>query len=104
MRLLDFVEQHDGVRPATHRFGELTRFLVAGVSRWCANHSGYGVLFLGFGHVDADHRLLVVTPELGASPRELPFADAGRTEEHERAERPVGILQTRARAADGVRH
>ena len=61
-----------------------------------------GVLLLVLGHVDPDHRLLVVEQELGERPRQLGLADAGRAEEHEAAERPVGILQAGARAADRV--
>ena len=56
-----------------------------------------------FGHVDADHRLLVVEQELRQRPRQLGLADAGRAEEDEAAERPVRILQAGARAADRVR-
>ena len=45
-------------------------------------------------HVDADERVLVVEQELGQRLGELGLADAGRPEEHERADRPVGILKT----------
>ena len=61
------------------------------------------VLLHVFAHVDADHGVLVVEEEFGERARELGFADAGRAEEDERADRPVLILQAGARAAHGVR-
>ncbi len=50
-------------------------------------------------HVDADHRVLGVEHELRQRARELGLADARRAEEQERADRAVGVLQARARAA-----
>ena len=102
MRLLDLVEQHDGVRPPPDRLGELAGLLVADVAGRRADHPRHGVLLLVLRHVDADHRLLVVEQELGERARQLGLADAGRAEEQEAAERPVRILQAGARAADRV--
>ena len=51
-----------------------------------------------FRHVEADQRRLVVEQELGERLGELGLADAGRPQEHERADRPVRILQAGARA------
>ena len=51
------------------------------------------------GHVDADHRVLVVEEELGERPRGLGLPDAGGAEEDERADGPVRILEAGARAA-----
>ena len=61
-----------------------------------------GELLHVLAHVDAHHRLLVVEQELGERPGELGLADAGGPEEHERADRPVGVGQAGAAAADGV--
>ena len=47
-------------------------------------------------------RALVVEHELGERLRELGLADARRAEEDERADRPVRVLQTRARAPERV--
>ena len=103
VRLLDLVEQHDGVRTAAHRLGQLAGLLVADVAGRRADHARHRVLLLVLRHVDAHHRLLVVEQELGERARQLGLADAGRTEEEEAAERTVGILQSGARAADGIR-
>ena len=55
-------------------------------------------------HVEPDDRALVVEHELGERPRELGLAHAGRSEEDERADRPVRVLQAGASAAERVRH
>ena len=55
------------------------------------------------GHVDAHHRVLVVEEELGERARRLRLADARGTEEDERPDRPIGILEARPRATHGVR-
>ena len=49
------------------------------------------------------HRPLVVEHELRERPGELGLADARRAEEDEGADRPVRILEPRARAAKRVR-
>jgi hypothetical protein len=46
--------------------------------------------------------VLVVEQELGERLGQLGLADAGRAQEHERADRPVRVLQAGARAAHGV--
>ena len=46
---------------------------------------------LVFGHVDADHLLLVAEQEFGDRLRELGLADAGRAEEQQHA---VGAIET----------
>src|ERR1035437_2609755 len=54
-------------------------------------------------HVEADDRVLVVEEERCERTRELGLADARRAEEHERTDRPLGVLETRARAAPPLR-
>ena len=106
VRLFDFVEEDHGVRAAAHRFGELAAFLEADVSRRRAEQTRDGVLLLILGHVDANERAFVVEEILRQCARELGLADAGRSEEDERADRPIRIGESRARAqhcfGDGV--
>src|SRR5262249_61579430 len=52
----------------------------------------------------ADRGALVVKQNRGGRGGQLRLADAGRPEEQERADRPVGIRQPRARAPDRVGH
>src|SRR6188472_2499884 len=80
-----------------HRFGELTTLVVADVARRGTDETAHRVLLLVLGHVDADHRVLVVEQELGEGTCELRLADARRTEEQEAADRTVRILETRTR-------
>ena len=102
MRLLDFVEQHHGIRPAAHLLGELAALFVAHVSRRRADHARHRMLFHVFGHVQADDGALVVEQKFRERAREFRLADAGRPQEQERADRPVRIAQARAAAANGV--
>ena len=78
MRFLDLVEQDNGVGAAPDRLGELTGLLIADVSGRRANQPRHRVLLLVFGHVDADHRMLVVEQELGEGARKLGLAHARR--------------------------
>ena len=104
MRLLDLVEQEHGVRAAAHGLGQLPAFLVADVAGRRADEPGDRVPLLVLGHVEPHHRPLVVEHELGERAGELGLADAGRAEEDERADRPVGVLEAGARAAKRVGH
>ena len=101
MRLLDLVEQHDLIGPAPHGFGQRAAFLVADIARRRADQPGDGVLLHVFRHVDAHHRVLVVEQERRQRLGQLGLADARGPEEHERADRPVRVLQAGARAAHG---
>ncbi len=103
MRLFDFVEQHDRVRTAPHGFGQLTALFVADVSRRCADQSRDRVLLHVLRHVDADHRLGVIEQILRQRTRDFGFADAGGSEEDERADRALRVLQAGARATDRAR-
>jgi len=104
VRLLDLVEEDDRVRPPADCFGELAGLFITHVPGRRAEHPGDRVLLLVLRHVDPDHRVLVVEHELGEGARQLRLADAGRPQEDEAAERPIGILQPGAPAADRVGH
>ena len=101
MRLLDLVEQYHPVGAAADRLGQLAAFLEADVARRRADQSGDGVLFLVFAHVQAHHRVLVVEEETRQRARQFRLTDAGGAQEHEAADRPLGIGQPGAAAADG---
>ena len=103
VRLLDLVEQDHAVRPPPHGLGELAALVVADVAGRRTDQPRDRVPLLVLGHVEPHHRVLVVEHELGERTCELGLADAGRAEEDERADRPVRILQTGARAAERVR-
>ena len=100
--LLDLVEQDDRIRPAADRLGEPAPFLVADVARRRADQPGDVVPLAEFAHVEPDHGRLAVEEELGQGLGQLGLADAGRPQEQERADRPVGVLQAGPAAPDGV--
>jgi hypothetical protein len=102
MRLLDLVEQDHLIGPAAHRLGQRAALLIADIARRRADQAGDRVLLHVLRHVDAHHRLVVVEQERGQRLGQLGLADARGAEEHERADRPVGVLQAGARAAHRV--
>src|SRR5690349_10722567 len=104
MRLLDLVEQDHGIRTTTQRLGELPSFLVPYVPWRCADQSRDGVLLHVFRHVDAHHGVLVIEQEIGERASSLRLSDAGWTEEDERADGPIRILESSARATHRIRH
>ena len=104
VRLLDLVEQHDAVRATPHRLGELPALLVADVAGRGADEARNRVLLGVLGHVDPDHRALVVEQEVRERLGELGLADTGRAEEQERARRTVGVRDPRTRTTNGVGH
>ena len=81
--LFDFVKEHDGVRAATDRFGELAAFLVADVSRRGPDQTSHGVTLHVLRHVDADHRVLVIEKVFGQRTRQLGLPHTGRSHEDE---------------------
>ena len=83
MRLLDLIEEDDAVGASADRLGELAAFLIADIARRRSDQSGDRVLLHVLGHIDADHRLLVIEQELRQRARQLRLAHAGRAEEDE---------------------
>ena len=76
MRLLDFVEEDHRIGPSPNRFGQLTTFVIADISRRRANQASHGVLLHVLAHVDAHHGLLVIEQELSQRACGLRFANA----------------------------
>src|SRR3984957_11707889 len=102
MRLLDFVQQDNGIRSALHPFGELTTLFVTHVSWRRTDQLRYGVLLHEFGHIEADQSFLGAEHELRQGAGDFGFAHARGTKEQERSDRPVRVLQAGAAAADGA--
>jgi hypothetical protein len=90
-------------RATADGLGELATLVVPDVARRGADEPTDRVLLGVLAHVDADDGPLVVEQELRERLGELGLADAGRTEEQERAGRPVGVGDAGARATYGVR-
>src|SRR5262245_152998 len=103
VRLLDLVEQDDRIGVPLHLLGELAALFVADVSGRRADQLRHRVLLHVLGHVEADERVIAAEQEVREAARELGLADAGRPEEDEAPDRPVGRLQPGARAPDRAR-
>mmetsp|Transcript_12642 Transcript_12642/g.32981 ORF Transcript_12642/g.32981 Transcript_12642/m.32981 type:complete len:356 (+) Transcript_12642:48-1115(+) len=83
VRLLDLVEENDGVRPATHRLRQLPALVKANVAGGRADQPRHSVCLHVLAHVEPDHRLLRAVVVLGHSLRELRLADARGAREDE---------------------
>ena len=102
VRLLDFVEQDHLIGTPAHRFGEHAAFLITDITRRRADEAGHGMLLHELAHVDAHQRGVIVEQKGGKRLGELRLADARGAEEQERADGPVRVLQSGARAAHGI--
>ena len=96
MRFLDFVKQHDLIGPASYGFGKGAAFLVTDIARGSADQASDCVFLHVFRHVDADKRIFIVEKIFGECFRQFGLADASWSEKHERANRPMRILQAGA--------
>ena len=102
MGLFDFVQQHDAIGTAADGLGQPAPFFVADIAWRSADQAADGVAFHELAHVDPDHGVFVVEQDFGQRLAKFGFADAGRAQKDERADRPVGVLQAGSAAADGV--
>ena len=57
VRLFNLVKENDGIRTAAYLFGELTRVVVANISRRGAYYTRYRELIHEFAHVKSDECL-----------------------------------------------
>ena len=102
MRLFHLVEQHDAIRTAAHGFGQLAALVITDISRRGTDQTGDTVLFHVFAHVDTNHVLFIVKQRLRQRLGQLSLANARRTKEEERADRPVRVLDAGTAAQDGL--
>src|SRR5271155_3860141 len=103
MRLLDFVEEDDGVGSAANALGQLAALFVTDIAWRRADEFRDGVLLHELGHIEADQRLFGTEEEFGEAASDLGLADARGPEEEEAAHRTERRLQACAAAANGAR-
>ena len=96
VRLLELVEEDDRVRTPPHLLGELSALVIADIARRRTDETRGRVLFLEFGHVQRDERLVIAVNLLGQHLRKMRLADARRAKEEERADRTLRIRHQRA--------
>src|SRR5882762_6847418 len=87
-----------------HLLGELSALLVSNVAGRRANKPRHAVLLHVLTHIDADHQLFIVEEKLRQRPRQFRFPHTCRSEENERADRPLGVGESCAAAPHGIRH
>jgi hypothetical protein len=91
MRLLDLVENDDGIGATTDSLGELARILVAHVARGRSDQPGRRVPLHKFGHVQLQQCVLTAEHELGQRLGQFRLAHPGGAEEYEGTDGPVRI-------------
>ncbi len=104
MGLFDFIEEQDAVRLAAHRLGQLSSFFIADIAGRSADQARYGKLLHVFRHIDAHHVVFRVEQSLGQRTGQLGFADPGRSQEDERADGAVWILDAGAGPEHRIRN
>ena len=72
--LLDLIQQHHGVRPPAHRFGQHAAFAVTHVARRRSLQGGNGVRLLELRHVDGDQVALAAVQQVRERQRGLGLA------------------------------
>ena len=104
MCFLNFIKKQNRIGFSPDGFGQVTALIISDISRRSPDQTGHRVFFHILGHIDADHRLLIVEHELRQSPGQFGFSHTGGPQENERSNRAVRILQTRACPSEGRRH
>ena len=102
MRFFHFIQQDDGIRTTTDRFGQIAALFITHVSRRRTDQTRDGVFLHKFGHIDTHHRVVAVEHEVSQRFAKLGFTHPGRAEEQERTNRPVRVRQPGAATANGV--
>ena len=102
--LLDLIQQNDTVWTAAHCLRELAALIVADIARRRTDEPRHRMLLHVLTHIDADHTALIIKQRLRQRLGELRLADTRRTEENERADWPVRILDARPGPEDCLAH
>ena len=101
MSLLDFVEKDYRVRRAPNTLRQLSALFVANITWRRADEFRNGVLLHEFRHIEAHQRLFGAEEKFRKAPSDLSLANTSRPQEKKGSHRPVRILKTGARSADG---
>src|SRR5208282_6319001 len=100
MRLFDLIKKYDRIGPLPDLLCQLSTLLIAYIAGRRACQARYVEPLHIFRHVDFNKCALIVEHELGKGLCKLCLADAGGSQEEERADRPVFALQSGTRPAD----
>ena len=100
MGLLDLVKQHHRVGPAADRFGKHSTFTVADIARRRSLQRGNGMRLLELRHVDGDQVVFAAIEQVGKRERRLRLTHPAGTNQHENANRLVGVVERCPRGLD----
>ncbi len=93
MRFLNLVEQHHRIGLASDRFGQLSPFIIAHISRRRTDQPGSAEFLLILAHIDTGHHIFVVKQVFGQCFRQFGLSHSRGTQKNERAHRPFRIAQ-----------
>ena len=102
MGLFHLVQQDDGVGSAANCLGELATLVIADIPRRRPHQATDRMPLHELTHVNPDDGGFVVEENFGESFAEFRFANSRWTEEEERANWSMGILQSATTAADRI--
>ncbi len=91
MRLLDFIEEYDGMWFATNFFGEFAALAIADIAGGRADHLRDAVPFAEFAHVETDEGSIAPEELCGNRFCEEGFADAGWSEKEKGCDGAIGV-------------
>ena len=101
---LNLIQQNDRVGVATHFFCKLSTLFISYVSGRCPHQSGGVETFGIFAHVYTYQGIIRAKHVFSKLLCQISFAYTGRTEEHENANRVIGIFDANAVALNGLHH
>ena len=104
MRLLNLVKEDDRVGLTADGFGELPPFVIAYISRRRTDKASSGELLLIFAHVDTGEHRLVIEEDFGQGLCQLGLPHPSGTQEDERTDGSLGVLETCTATAYGIGH
>ena len=102
VRLLNLIEEHDGVGFTANPFRELSALIVAHVARRSTHHAAHRMLFHILAHVDADESLLGAEEFLGQFLGQVGLAHTRGAHEEEGADGLLGVFESDPAALDGL--
>ena len=94
MCFFHFVQEDNGIGFPANCLGQLTAFFVANISGRRSDQTAHAEFLHVFAHVDTNNIVLIVEQRLCKCFCQFCFADTGRTEEQERTQRTVRVLDS----------
>ena len=94
MSLFDFIKQDDRIRFPSDSFRQLTTFIISNVSRRRTDQTSGTELLLIFTHINTRHHILIVEQIIRQGLCQLRLTNSGCSQEDERTDRPLRILQS----------